>query len=179
MFNEELQAIKVNRLPLDLKEKVEAFLADVECTTPYAEPLAITTTMTFEVSHEDAYDSDVDEAPHAAATFMANLTGTSTGEGTSNDTDFHSEAYRYWRDAPLSTVYPPTTSESSSRNFSSDLSTALSERLPHSFATHLPTPSPFVGPSQKRCRFPATLVPLATPTPGALSPTRADLLSPR
>ncbi|GJY35985.1 retrovirus-related pol polyprotein from transposon TNT 1-94, partial [Tanacetum coccineum] len=39
----------------------------------------------------DAYDYDVDEAPHAAAAFMANLTGTSTREGTSNDTDFHSE----------------------------------------------------------------------------------------
>nr|GEV85337.1 hypothetical protein [Tanacetum cinerariifolium] len=33
--------------------EAEAFLADVECTTPYAEPLAITTTMAFEVSHED------------------------------------------------------------------------------------------------------------------------------
>ncbi|GKF87587.1 hypothetical protein Tco_0258464 [Tanacetum coccineum] len=35
--------------------------------------------------HEDAYDSDVDEAPHAAAAFMANLmqTGPSTGQGTS------------------------------------------------------------------------------------------------
>nr|GEU64388.1 hypothetical protein [Tanacetum cinerariifolium] len=29
--------------------------------------------------------------PHAAAAFMANMTGTSTGEGTNNDTDFHSE----------------------------------------------------------------------------------------
>ncbi|GJV94086.1 hypothetical protein Tco_1541899 [Tanacetum coccineum] len=70
---------------------------DVECTTPYAEPLAITTTTTFEVSHEDVYDSDVDEAPHAAAAFMANLmqTGPSTGQGTSNDTDFHSEVHTY------------------------------------------------------------------------------------
>ncbi|GKD16915.1 hypothetical protein Tco_1206073 [Tanacetum coccineum] len=77
--------------------EAEAFLADVECTTPYAEPLAITTTMTFEVSHEDAYDSDVDEAPHAAAAFMANLiqTGPSTGQGTSNDNDFHSEVQTY------------------------------------------------------------------------------------
>ncbi|GJS38622.1 hypothetical protein Tco_0563665 [Tanacetum coccineum] len=83
-------------LLLDLKKRwAEAFLADVECTTPYAEPLAITTTTAFEVSHEDAYDSDVDEAPHAAATFMANLmqTGPSTGQGTSNDTDFHSEIH--------------------------------------------------------------------------------------
>nr|GFB83868.1 hypothetical protein [Tanacetum cinerariifolium] len=69
----------------------EAFLADVECTTHYDDSLAITTTTTFKVNHKDAYDSDVDKAPHAAATFMANLTGISTGEGTSNDTDFHSE----------------------------------------------------------------------------------------
>ncbi|GKE34933.1 hypothetical protein Tco_1454255, partial [Tanacetum coccineum] len=48
-----------------LDAEAEAFLADVECTTPFAEPLAITTTTEFEVSHEDAYDSDVDEAPHA------------------------------------------------------------------------------------------------------------------
>ncbi|GJT55769.1 reverse transcriptase domain-containing protein [Tanacetum coccineum] len=92
------QWFKDKALLMEAKEKgtildaeAEAFLADVECIAPYAEPLAITTTMAFEVSHEDAYDSDVDEAPHAAAAFMANLTGTSTGEGTSNDTDFHSE----------------------------------------------------------------------------------------
>ncbi|GJU64714.1 retrovirus-related pol polyprotein from transposon TNT 1-94 [Tanacetum coccineum] len=49
-----------------------------------------------ELSHEDAYDSDVDQAPHAAAAFMANLmqTGPSTGQGTSNDIDFHSEIHR-------------------------------------------------------------------------------------
>nr|GEV57647.1 hypothetical protein [Tanacetum cinerariifolium] len=47
-------------------------ILNVECTTPYAEPLAITTTTTFKVSHEDAYDFDVDEAPHAATSFMAN-----------------------------------------------------------------------------------------------------------
>ncbi|GKC52204.1 ribonuclease H-like domain-containing protein [Tanacetum coccineum] len=87
------QWFKDKALLMEAKEKgtildaeAEAFLADVECTTPFVEPLAITTTMAFEVSHEDAYDSDVDEAPHAAAAFMANLTGTSTGEGTSNVT---------------------------------------------------------------------------------------------
>nr|GFC81316.1 hypothetical protein [Tanacetum cinerariifolium] len=52
----------------------EAFLADVECDEPYDEPLAITTTTSFNVDHENAYDSDVDEDPHAAAAFMANLT---------------------------------------------------------------------------------------------------------
>ncbi|GKA52160.1 copia protein [Tanacetum coccineum] len=82
------QWIKDKALLMEAKEKgdildaeAEAFLADVECTAPYVEPLVITTTTAFEVSHEDAYDSDVDEAPHAAAAFMANLTGTSTGEG--------------------------------------------------------------------------------------------------
>ncbi|GKA70486.1 hypothetical protein Tco_0776625 [Tanacetum coccineum] len=40
----------------------------------------------------EAFLADVEyEAPHTAVAFMANLTGTSTGEGTSNDTDFHSE----------------------------------------------------------------------------------------
>ncbi|GJR17148.1 hypothetical protein Tco_0965675 [Tanacetum coccineum] len=92
---------KVGMWPIEkdaiLDVEAEAFLADVECTTPYAEPLAITTTMEFDVSHEDAYDSDVDEAPYAVATFMANLmqTGLSTGQGTSNDTDFHSEVHTY------------------------------------------------------------------------------------
>ncbi|GJZ37948.1 hypothetical protein Tco_0584139 [Tanacetum coccineum] len=35
------------------------------------------TTNIFEVNHEDAYDSDVDEGPNAAAAFMANLSSTS------------------------------------------------------------------------------------------------------
>ncbi|GJV97544.1 retrovirus-related pol polyprotein from transposon TNT 1-94 [Tanacetum coccineum] len=96
------QWFKDKSLLMEAKEKgvildaeAEAFLADVEYTTPYAEPLAITTTTTFKVSHEDAYDSDVDEAPHAATTFMAYLMqiGPSTGQGTSNDTDFYSEIH--------------------------------------------------------------------------------------
>nr|GEW82277.1 hypothetical protein [Tanacetum cinerariifolium] len=78
-----------------LDAKAEAFLADVECTAHYDDSLAITTTTRFEVSHEDAYDSDVDEAPHVAVAFMANLTGTSTEEGTSNDIDFYSEVHTH------------------------------------------------------------------------------------
>nr|GEW53842.1 hypothetical protein [Tanacetum cinerariifolium] len=67
-----------------LDEEAEAFLADMECIAPYAEPLSITTTTAFEVIYEDAYDFDVDEAPHASAAFIANLmqTGPSTGHGT-------------------------------------------------------------------------------------------------
>nr|GEX31747.1 hypothetical protein [Tanacetum cinerariifolium] len=47
-----------------LDAEVEAFLADVECTAPYAEPLAITTTTAVEVSQEihkgEQLDFDVD-----------------------------------------------------------------------------------------------------------------------
>nr|GEW73380.1 hypothetical protein [Tanacetum cinerariifolium] len=77
--------------------QAEAFLTDVEYIGSYTEPLAITTTTTFEVSHEDAYDSNVDEGPHAAEVFMANLkqTGLSTREGSNNDTDFHAEVQTY------------------------------------------------------------------------------------
>ncbi|GJY11181.1 hypothetical protein Tco_0379366 [Tanacetum coccineum] len=49
-----------------LDAEAKAFMADVECTTPYAKPLAITTTTAFEVSHEDAYDSDVDDLHKSA-----------------------------------------------------------------------------------------------------------------
>nr|GEZ03913.1 hypothetical protein [Tanacetum cinerariifolium] len=58
----------------------------MECTSPYDQPLAITTTNIFKVSHKDAYDSDVDEGPHAAAAFMANLSSTS---GTNGATTSH------------------------------------------------------------------------------------------
>nr|GEV18542.1 hypothetical protein [Tanacetum cinerariifolium] len=74
-----------------LDAEAEAFLADVECTTLYDLPLAITTTNNFEVSHENAYDSDVDEGPHAAAAFMANLSSTS---GTNGTTTSHVNEYQ-------------------------------------------------------------------------------------
>ncbi|GKD09562.1 hypothetical protein Tco_1189247, partial [Tanacetum coccineum] len=64
-----------------LDAEAEAFLANVECTAPYDQPQAIATTNIFKVSHEDAYDSDVDEGPHAVAAFMANLSSTSGTNG--------------------------------------------------------------------------------------------------
>ncbi|GJT92765.1 hypothetical protein Tco_1081610 [Tanacetum coccineum] len=96
-FKDKALLMEAKKKGVVLDAEAEAFLSDVECTAPYDEPLAITTTTEFEVSHEDAYDSDVDEAPHAAASFMANLmqTGPSTRQGTSNDTDFHSEVQTY------------------------------------------------------------------------------------
>nr|GEX02869.1 hypothetical protein [Tanacetum cinerariifolium] len=79
-----LMVAKEEGAVLDVKAK--AYLADVECTAPYDQPLAITTTNIFEVSHEDAYDSDVDEGLHAATAFMVNLSSTS---GTNGATTSH------------------------------------------------------------------------------------------
>ncbi|GJX22247.1 hypothetical protein Tco_0226692 [Tanacetum coccineum] len=84
MFNEETPVTK--RLKL---------FGDVEGTTPYAKPLAITTTTTFEVSLRHDLGLDVDKHSCWRAAFMANLTCTSTGEGTNNDTDFHSEEHTH------------------------------------------------------------------------------------
>ncbi|GJV97024.1 putative reverse transcriptase domain-containing protein, partial [Tanacetum coccineum] len=71
-----------------------------------------------------------------------------------------SEAYMRWRSAPLSTLYPPTTSESSPDS--------SSERS-------LDSSLPSAGPSHKRCRSPATLVPSSTPVLGLIAPALADL----
>ncbi|GJS82959.1 putative reverse transcriptase domain-containing protein [Tanacetum coccineum] len=65
-----------------------------------------------------------------------------------------SEAFMRWRSAPLSTLYPTTTSESS---------------LGLSSERSLDSSSSSSGPSRKRCRSPTVLVPSSTP---------ADLLPP-
>ncbi|GKD77901.1 hypothetical protein Tco_1340522, partial [Tanacetum coccineum] len=74
-----------------------------------------------------------------------------------------SEAFCRWCAAPLSTLYPLTTSESSSGD--------SSERPLHS-SSHS------AGPSRKRCRSPVDYVPSSTLVMGSLAPTRADLLPP-
>ncbi|GJT36891.1 copia protein [Tanacetum coccineum] len=68
-----------------LDAEAESFLADVECTAPYDQPQALTTTNMFQANHEDAYDSDVDEGPNAAVAFMANLSSTSTTNNPVNE----------------------------------------------------------------------------------------------
>ncbi|GKC03215.1 hypothetical protein Tco_0994825 [Tanacetum coccineum] len=75
-----------------------------------------------------------------------------------------SEAFRHWCAALLSTLCPPTTSESSSGD--------SSERPLHS-SSHS------AGPSCKRCRSSVDFVPSSTPVMGSLAATRADLLPPR
>ncbi|GKF17650.1 hypothetical protein Tco_0062568, partial [Tanacetum coccineum] len=75
-----------------------------------------------------------------------------------------SEAFRHWCAAPLSTLYPPTISESSSGG--------SLERPMH-------VPSQSAGPSRKRCRSSVDSVSLSMPVTGSLAPTRADHLPPR
>ncbi|GKB75231.1 hypothetical protein Tco_0942126 [Tanacetum coccineum] len=75
-----------------------------------------------------------------------------------------SEAFRHWCAASLSTLYPPTTSKSSSGD--------LSKRPLHS-SLHS------AGPSRKRCRSLVDSVPSSKPVMGSLAPTHADLLPPR
>ncbi|GKD25563.1 hypothetical protein Tco_1231777 [Tanacetum coccineum] len=75
----------------------------------------------------------------------------------------HSEAFRRWRSAPLSTHYPPTTSESS---------------LGSSSERSLDSSSPSLGPSRKRCRSPTASVPSSTHVSRSIAPTPADLLPP-
>ncbi|GJS96684.1 retrovirus-related pol polyprotein from transposon TNT 1-94 [Tanacetum coccineum] len=86
------QYFKDKALLMEAKEKgdvldaeAEAFLADVECTAPYDQPQALTITNMFQANHEDAYDSDVDEGPNAAAAFMANLSSTSATNNSVNE----------------------------------------------------------------------------------------------
>ncbi|GJR92260.1 retrovirus-related pol polyprotein from transposon TNT 1-94 [Tanacetum coccineum] len=76
-FKDKMLLMEAKEKGATLDAEAEAFLANVECTAPYDQPLAMTTTNIFEVNHEDAYDSDVDEGPNAAAAFMANLSSTS------------------------------------------------------------------------------------------------------
>ncbi|GKF23086.1 hypothetical protein Tco_0075408 [Tanacetum coccineum] len=75
-----------------------------------------------------------------------------------------SKEFCHWCAAPLSTLYPPTTSESSSGD--------SSERPLHS-SSHS------AGPSRKRYRSLVDSVPSFTPIMGSLSLTRADILPPR
>ncbi|GJS57926.1 hypothetical protein Tco_0652710, partial [Tanacetum coccineum] len=71
-----------------------------------------------------------------------------------------SKAFMHWRSAPLSTLYPLTTSESS---------------LDSSSERSLDSSSPSVEPSRKRCRSPTTLLPSSTPVLRSIAPSLVDL----
>ncbi|GJS28217.1 putative reverse transcriptase domain-containing protein [Tanacetum coccineum] len=73
-------------------------------------------------------------------------------------TPWCNEAYLHWRSAPLSTMYPPTKSESAAEDSSFESSTR---------------------PSHKRCRSSAATVTSSIHVTRALVPSRADLVLPR
>ncbi|GJV92804.1 hypothetical protein Tco_1540617 [Tanacetum coccineum] len=75
----------------------------------------------------------------------------------------HSEVFRRWCAAPLSTLYPPTTLESSSGDSS---------------VRPLHSSSHSARPSRKRCRSLVDSIPSSTPVMRSLAPTRIDLLPP-
>ncbi|GJT10973.1 hypothetical protein Tco_0858015, partial [Tanacetum coccineum] len=74
------------------------------------------------------------------------------------------QVFRRWRSAPLSTPYPPTTSESS---------------LDSSSERSLDSSSHSAGPSRKRCESPTTLVSSSTLVSRSIALTHTDLLPPR
>ncbi|GKB26097.1 retrovirus-related pol polyprotein from transposon TNT 1-94 [Tanacetum coccineum] len=88
-FKDQMLLMEAKEKGATLDAEAEAFLANVECTAPYDQPLAMATTNIFEVNHEDAYDSDVDEGPNAAAAFMANLSSTSGTNGATTSQEEH------------------------------------------------------------------------------------------
>nr|GEX83139.1 hypothetical protein [Tanacetum cinerariifolium] len=97
-FKDKMLIMEVKEKGAVLDAEDEAFLTDVKCTAPYDQPMAITTTNIFEVSHEDAYDSDVDKGPHAPAAFMANLSSTSgtNGATTSHVNEVHTDDNQFF-----------------------------------------------------------------------------------
>ncbi|GJZ94569.1 copia protein [Tanacetum coccineum] len=92
-FKDKMLLMEAKEKGVTLDAEAEAFLANVECTAPYDQPLAMATTNIFEVNHEDAYDSDVDEGPNAAAAFMANLSSTSGNNHHVNELDDNTTPY--------------------------------------------------------------------------------------
>ncbi|GJX17516.1 hypothetical protein Tco_0218348 [Tanacetum coccineum] len=71
------------------KDGLSTFSLILECTAPYDQPQALTTTNMFQANHEDAYDSDVDEGPNAAVAFMANLSSTSATNNPVNEVHYN------------------------------------------------------------------------------------------
>ncbi|GJT82097.1 hypothetical protein Tco_1056439 [Tanacetum coccineum] len=80
-------------------------------------------------------------------------------------------------------VRAPPVDHHSSDHSSSDHSLADHSSSGHSTSNQSlsghSSPSHAAGPSRKRCKSPATIVPSSIPASGALSPTRSDILPPR
>nr|GEW85767.1 reverse transcriptase domain-containing protein [Tanacetum cinerariifolium] len=146
---------------------------DEMASPEYITPLPATSPFLFTDSSKDfdpSEASDSSEAPPSQDPYVTTAHSGSLTRVVSPRLDYppvraprHSEAFHRWCATLLSTFYPPTTSESSSRD--------SSERPLHS-SSHS------AGPSRKRCRSPNDSIPSSTQVMGSLAPTRVDLLPP-
>nr|GFA54977.1 hypothetical protein [Tanacetum cinerariifolium] len=110
-----------------LDAEAKAFLADVECAVLYDQPLALKTTNLFEANHEDAYDSNVDEGPHASAAFMANLSSTC---GTNGSSSSHINEVQISDDSFFSDVsYPLAQEMQQEAHLNSEVDSVLDENM--------------------------------------------------
>nr|GEV65074.1 hypothetical protein [Tanacetum cinerariifolium] len=110
-----------------LNAEAKAFLADVECTAPCDQPLALTTTNLFEANQEDAYDSNMDEGPHAFVAFMANLA--SIG-GTNGSSSSHINEVQIIDDSFFGDVsYPLVQEMQQKENLNSEVDSVLDDNM--------------------------------------------------
>ncbi|GJZ73894.1 putative reverse transcriptase domain-containing protein [Tanacetum coccineum] len=121
--------------------------------------------------HSPDHHSSPDSTPDSSSSgsYSDSLSGSPSVHSSGRDSSGQAHSGPSTRDAlpksaPLSTPYPPTTSESSLGS--------SSERL-------LDSSSPSTGPSRKRCRSPTASVPSPTHISRSIAPTLADPLLPR
>ncbi|GJW64813.1 putative reverse transcriptase domain-containing protein [Tanacetum coccineum] len=118
------------------------------------------------LDHHSSPDSTLDSSSSGSS--LDSLSGSSSIHSSGCDSSGQAHSGPLTRDtsprsAPLSTLYPPTTSESSLGS--------SSKRL-------LDSSSPSAGPSRKRCRSPTASVLSSTHISRSIAPTPADLLPP-
>ncbi|GJR19605.1 reverse transcriptase domain-containing protein [Tanacetum coccineum] len=68
-FKDKMLLMEAKEKGVTLDAKAEAFLANVECITPYDQPLAMATTNIFESNHEMHYDQTWMTAPNAVSSY--------------------------------------------------------------------------------------------------------------
>ncbi|GJX85710.1 hypothetical protein Tco_0336484, partial [Tanacetum coccineum] len=113
--------------------------------------------------HVSHHSSDRHSSPDSSSS-SAPSDHSLSGHTPPDTTDADSSTPQRFRSAPLSTPYPPTTSESS---------------LVSSSERSLDSSSHSSRPSRKRCRSPTASVPSSTHVSRSIAPTPADLLPPR
>nr|GFC10384.1 hypothetical protein [Tanacetum cinerariifolium] len=88
------------------------------------------TTNLFEANHEDAYDSDVDEGPHAPVAFMAHLSSTGGTNGTNGSSASHINEVQISDDSFFSDVsYPLAQEMQQEEHLNSEVDSVLDDNM--------------------------------------------------